>query len=94
MGASGASAAARSSVKLDPHTKGSMANNVQSKCLCCGEIFTVDARNKTEVLHEAVLPRGWRGGVRRTCAVSVNSNLLPVVHRCCASVPQDPTGAV
>jgi hypothetical protein len=23
-----------------------MANKVQSKCLCCGEIFTVDVRNR------------------------------------------------
>src|ERR1700724_4711301 len=25
---------------------GPMANKVQSKCLCCGEIFTVDVRNR------------------------------------------------
>jgi hypothetical protein len=41
-----------------------MANNVQSKCLCCGEIFTVDARNKTEVLPE----RACRGVGETECA--------------------------
>src|ERR1700677_2626937 len=25
---------------------GPMANKVQSKCLCCGDIFTVDVRNR------------------------------------------------
>jgi hypothetical protein len=27
-------------------SEGSMANQVQSKCLCCGDNFTVDVRNR------------------------------------------------
>jgi len=29
-----------------PPREGSMANKVQSKCLCCGDIFTLDVRNR------------------------------------------------
>jgi hypothetical protein len=35
-----------SSVKMDPQARGSMTKRREGKCLCCGDNFTLDVRNR------------------------------------------------
>jgi hypothetical protein len=73
-----------------------MANKVQSKCLCCGDIFTVDVRNRGRQKYCA---KGIFGGGRtrafssdlgspkRPHAFSESEN-LPELHDCGFVIPR------